>query len=563
LAVVGHPCELMSLSQSGIQPHPSLGGLDVNLALPTPSSDLMTDTELRQEKPHNSGLAAHEDARALVRLIQCPQCSKPYRTPVTLPCGLSVCRECLPQSYARENVTYPGLPGRRQAIQCPIESCAAEHTMPDCCLDVTLTKVMEAIAEVVATKQSLADLSQNVEEFVKATDTVAVQEASEKPTARVHARGRLIATYLLAASGNLAYNAEVMYEAQSSTGFDDQYTDEAVLAQLIETTHKELDCQVCYNLMLDPVTTACGHTFCRKCLVRTLDHSLHCPACRRAVVIPPSLHSHPSNKTLVNLLSGLCPDMIAARAEAVATDESLGAGELDTPLFIVALGFPGCVTFLRIFEPRYRLMLRRALDGNRHFGMVGYNRFGAPQGDLGPTQFKEYGTLLRIEHVQFMPDGTSIVELKGISRFKVKAHGQLDGYIVASVERVEDVPLEEEERLEVEDTMLSEGPEGDLESALNRMTTRALLMMGLEFIIRMQARSAPWLGENILQTYGGPPDDAAIFPYWFASILPIDEELKYKLLQTTSVRQRLKITATWIKRMEATTWYRNQACTVL
>ncbi|KAK4956892.1 hypothetical protein LTR66_013338 [Elasticomyces elasticus] len=54
--------------------------------------------------------------------------------------------------------------------------------------------------------------------------------------------------------------------------------------------------------------------------------------------------------------------------------------------------------------------------------------------------------------------------------------------------------------------------------------------------------------------YGGPPEDAALFPYWFASILPIADDEKYVLLRTTSVRERLKITAQWIRRMEAQRW---------
>src|SRR6201992_4418006 len=57
-----------------------------------------------------AALAAHEDARALVRLVQCRYCSAPYRTPVTLPCGHSLCRGCLPKSHTRANITYPKPP---------------------------------------------------------------------------------------------------------------------------------------------------------------------------------------------------------------------------------------------------------------------------------------------------------------------------------------------------------------------------------------------------------------------------------------------------------------------
>ena len=42
----------------------------------------------------------------------------------------------------------------------------------------------------------------------------------------------------------------------------------------------ELECKVCFNLIYDPVTTPCGHTLCRSCLRRCLDHRFNCPCCR-------------------------------------------------------------------------------------------------------------------------------------------------------------------------------------------------------------------------------------------------------------------------------------------
>jgi hypothetical protein len=29
---------------------------------------------------------------------------------------------------------------------------------------------------------------------------------------------------------------------------------------------KEFECSICWELMFMPVTTPCGHTFCKKCL---------------------------------------------------------------------------------------------------------------------------------------------------------------------------------------------------------------------------------------------------------------------------------------------------------
>lgn len=49
-----------------------------------------------------------------------------------------------------------------------------------------------------------------------------------------------------------------------------------------------------------------------------------------------------------------------------------------------------------------------------------------------------------------------------------------------------------------------------------------------------------------MQAYGPPPvTSAKDFPWWLASVLPVAESEKYKLLASTSVRERLTICASW------------------
>lgn len=40
------------------------------------------------------------------------------------------------------------------------------------------------------------------------------------------------------------------------------------------------ECKLCYDLLFQPVTMTCGHVFCKKCLVKTLDYNAVCPICR-------------------------------------------------------------------------------------------------------------------------------------------------------------------------------------------------------------------------------------------------------------------------------------------
>lgn len=522
-------------------------------SVPVQADILMSGDGDNGTQTDRSALTAHENARELVRLIQCTRCSRPFRTPVTLPCGNSLCRECLPAAHERERVSYPDLPNRRHAFRCPFPDCAEEHPVSDCNVDVVLSKVMDSIAEVIVRQASVAtgkptriEAPANIVGDNPALD-------SEKTICYEIPGGRLVATYTLATQANLAFDSNIIYHSDADAALENA-ADVHVLSELLESTNREVDCQVCYNLMLDPVTTHCGHTLCRRCLARVLDHSLHCPVCRRGLSISPSLVRQWSNKALVNLLNGLCPDIVAARAVAMREEEQSGEGELNTPLFVCTLSFPHQPTFLRIFEPRYRLMLRRCLEGNREFGMLMYNRYFEPQGDLGPVQFYHYGTMLHIIHSQVLPDGTSLIETRGAYRFRVKAHGTLDGYTVGSVERVDDAELVEEERIEAEETAQPPAEEGDVLGAIARMSTQDLLALCQDFVTRMQARSATWLQQRVLDINGQPPGDAALFPYWFATVLPISDEEKYKLLATSTVRERLKITASWIRRIESQRW---------
>ncbi|KAI9763467.1 MAG: hypothetical protein M1840_000481 [Geoglossum simile] len=498
----------------------------------------------------NTGLDAHRDARAVVRLVQCSRCSYPLKLPVTLPCGNSLCRNCLPQPHTRGGISYPNRPDRQQGFTCPFADCRKEHSLDDFSLDVTLNKVVGAVGNELSRFRSAGNSPILVEE--KRADWSPGQSAwpeYEKPRSRVLNGGRLSATYALAEMGELEHDADAMYQPLSETGDGYRSLDVDALEKLKVATRSELDCHVCYALILDPLTTSCGHTFCRKCLVRVLDHSNNCPICRRALTVAPSLSLQPSSKRLTEILIGLCPQLLVARAEQASREDAGTIRGLDTPLFICTLSYPAMPTFLHIFEARYRLMIRRAVEsGSMKFGMLMYNRRREPQGDLGQVQFMQYGTLLRIRSVQTLSDGRSLVETTGVSRFKVTAWDMLDGYAIGSISRVEDISLAEEERLEALETTAPASPtSSDPIGQLDRLSTHVLLQICIGYVNRMRVNSASWLHERILTAYGAPPEDPALFPYWLASVLPIADEQKYRLLQTTSVRERLKMTARWTK----------------
>jgi hypothetical protein len=552
-----------------------------SLPLRSPSFSKVSNTSPTELSSPIDPLDATKDARKIVRLIQCPQCSYPLQEPVTLPCGISLCKRCIPELHLRTNISYPATANRLQGFTCPFSGCRKDHAVGDCSVDVTVNKILEVVRREIDSYRNTHATSQimlQVEEKDKWAIAGVSSLRDEGPRVRVFPGGLLVATYTMAEEGLLAYDSEITYTASTPSSDSLEVVDIAVLEHLKEATRSELDCQVCYGLFLDPLTTTCGHTFCRKCVHRVLDHSNLCPVCRRAMAVAPGVSAEqaPSNVLLTKLLAGLCPEALAARVEAASLEDINGLGELDTPLFVCTLSFPHTPTFLHIFEPRYRLMVRRAIEtGNRKFGMIPHNPTREPQGDLGPVHFYQYGTLLHIVNMHLIPDGRSLIETVGVSRFRVLQHGTLDGYTVGKIERVDDISIAEEEALEASETSSSSAmspsrhqsappaPPQRLSNSngqpptldFDTMSTQDLMILSTSFVKKMREQSAPWLHRRVFQAYGEPPDDPALFPWWFASVLPIADVEKYKLLATSSVRERLKMCAGWIAELEAQRLY--------
>ncbi|KAG6107374.1 hypothetical protein E4U13_006984 [Claviceps humidiphila] len=601
--------------------------------------DMNNDKDTEDDSMVRNRPLGLQHIRHVVRLFQCRRCHKPFRNPVTLPCGQSLCKSCIPETHVRSSITYPSMPDRLQGFRCPFDECSKVHALSDCSLDVVLNKV-SLVMEQELERARLAASDSSVQTGMKLLNPwqVAAVPSLQDSDAdmRLLPGGRLISTWDLARDGGLSIDTEVVYtdgpsselDGGSSIGSDtdSRTADLWSLARLQTLARHEMDCQVCYALFHDPFTTGCGHTFCRPCLHRTLDHSHRCPICRRTLATNPLLNPQPcpSNGTIVRLTETCWPQEKLAREEAAAAEIAARHQDLDMPLFVCTLAFPAMPTFLHIFEPRYRLMIRRALEGNKTFGMVLPKR---PR-DSDDQHFHSFGTLLRIIDAQFYPDGRSLVETVGLTRFRVVRYGELDGYTVAKTERIDDVSLEEEEAIEAAEatgrahdhetfttlaattsstststtatavtccetlehdhdnghanvplegtastttTINSHGMNSSphhedasqipphhigsvTASELHTMSTQALMRFATEFVTRMRSKSVPWLTERMLAIYGECPHDPALFPWWLASMLPVRDLEKYRLLATSSVRERLKICCLWIVEWETKKW---------
>ncbi|KAF3843594.1 hypothetical protein F7725_002443 [Dissostichus mawsoni] len=168
------------------------------------------------------------------------------------------------------------------------------------------------------------------------------------------------------------------------------------------------------RLFYEPVATPCGHTFCLKCLERCLDHKSNCPLCKEN--LSEYLATRGYNKTL----------LMEERVSTICVSCSLNQ---EVPVFVCTMA-PTIPCPLHVFEPRYRLMIRRSMEtGTKQFGMCIADELKG---------FADYGCMLEVRDVKFFPDGRSVVDTIGVSRFKVLSHGQRDGYHTAKIEYLED-----------------------------------------------------------------------------------------------------------------------------
>ena len=97
--------------------------------------------------------------------------------------------------------------------------------------------------------------------------------------------------------------------------------------------------------------------------------------------------------------------------------------------------FPGAPLPLRIFEPRYREMLKRCLDGDRRFG-VALIKSGPEVG--GPAEPHDVGTVARIERVRDEEMGAIPIFARGEERFRIVSLDRSQPYLIGEVESLGD-----------------------------------------------------------------------------------------------------------------------------
>eukprot|EP01024_Parvocaulis_polyphysoides_P054629 TRINITY_DN5527_c0_g2_i3.p1 TRINITY_DN5527_c0_g2~~TRINITY_DN5527_c0_g2_i3.p1 ORF type:complete len:479 (+),score=43.31 TRINITY_DN5527_c0_g2_i3:204-1439(+) len=271
----------------------------------------------------------------------------------------------------------------------------------------------------------------------------------------------------------------------------------------------DVECSVCYRLLYEPVTTPCGHTFCRTCLARSLGLSSKCPMCRTVLHMGQEL---PVTIVLHNLIKKVLPAEFEARRQEEEGQTISRGGIL--PVFVMDILFPGESIALNIFEPRYRLMIRRCLEGNQKFAMA-ISRSGS---------LEEIATEVQIRECQPLADGRFYLEVVGVSRIQIIENWEQDGYRVARFRYYSDVKQDEDSfQLDQSlDTLLQE-----LNSKVDKASQSLSRMNNDQFrTLQFHAGKTPGLA------------NVEAFTFWLAVLIRLTNQDRMEVLKMQSAKQR-------------------------
>ncbi|XP_035402574.1 LON peptidase N-terminal domain and RING finger protein 1 [Cygnus atratus] len=282
----------------------------------------------------------------------------------------------------------------------------------------------------------------------------------------------------------------------------------------------DFECSLCMRLFFEPVTTPCGHTFCKGCLERCLDHAPQCPLCKESLKEYLASRKYCITELLEELIMKYLSDELYERkrihAEETAEHSNLTK---NVPMFVCTMAYPTVPCPLHVFEPRYRLMIRRSMEtGTKQFGMC-----------ISDSQngFADYGCMLQIRNVHFLPDGRSVVDTVGGKRFRVLRRGMKDGYCTADIEYLEDVKVVDEKELkklrELHNFVYNQACNW-FQNLRNKFRTQILQHFG----------PMPDREENIQAMPNGPA-----WCWWLLAVLPVDPRYQLSVLSMMSLKDRL------------------------
>jgi len=178
------------------------------------------------------------------------------------------------------------------------------------------------------------------------------------------------------------------------------------------------------------------------------------------------------------------------------------------PLYTVL--FPGMPLNLHIFEPRYRLMIKRCLEHNHPFGVVLIRKGEEAMGPLAEPYIT--GCTARIARTDHQKDGSLNLTVLGEERFRILELEYKEPYLLGKVE-----------------TWILEHPH-----TLHLLRKLPLLRQQVTAYLRL---ITPLIGDEFDVSSLQLPDDPLMLVYLAASLLQLPPNEKQPLLEAQTANQ--------------------------
>ncbi|CAL5372339.1 unnamed protein product [Camellia sinensis] len=280
----------------------------------------------------------------------------------------------------------------------------------------------------------------------------------------------------------------------------------------------DFDCTLCLKLLYEPITTPCGHSFCRSCLFQSMDQSNRCPLCRTVLFISPRTCA--ISVTLNNIIQKNFPEEYAERKDDNDSLTNFG-GDL-MPLFVMDVVLPCQKFHLNIFEPRYRLMVRRIMEGNRRMGMV--------ITDTSTGSIADFACEVEITECEPLPDGRFFLELESRRRFCILRNWDQDGYRVAEIEWVKDIYPSEGTRERADLQEMTNNAAGFAQSWMRTARDAAQQRQDRSRLVELDKV------ESMMPTTGDPER----YSFWLATLTNRRPSERLELLSLRDTNERIR-----------------------
>lgn len=283
------------------------------------------------------------------------------------------------------------------------------------------------------------------------------------------------------------------------------------------------DCRMCLYPMSKqmPITTPCGHTFCKNCLLKSMENQANCPMCRSAL---PSI-DFMLRRTTIPFLKVLFEEIFQLQPCPQASLPGL-INYLTLPIIPGKLVFPGQTIELLISEPHDRVVVKNCLMAHTNFVTCLLETNGS-----NPKAI-EYGCCMEITNFKPIMDSDVISTAVGnlprfnltcLAKYRVKIESQWVssfGFFEGRVCRLFDV--EPEDSLDWNPQIVAE----------NTLYIR-------NYINQRRNLNCLLTYQYICKKYGNVPQDVNQMCYWLLNLLPTSPYILAEILAENTLQDRL------------------------